>query len=377
MKIQNNKTKAITATSILTSVIIGLMLLSPTMVLPNAIASNPQSSTAQSSVDLIKQNMPKELSASELVTVQQIAMSDPKVKSMIGGSTNVKVLSQGFIGNFKENPVTWYPVLNIGIDNIKQIMVVVDPVNSKVTQADQGPDLDKKLTHLLRAWASDYYSGSRTIQGLEMTPTNPTFTPNSSYNFTAFLLNGVMSGSTDSNLCTSGSGSYWMQTGFFFDPASSAKTVWTDTSQGCSPLVTPITYNTSHSYQFYIFGDSVAKKWTIEVIDNTISSSYIKTTSGQSSFTMLDNDFNEGIFLENANTVHGSSSWNTQFSGTAMSASALQEQSGSWINWDTDTKKDDQACKPLVTDTVISQNLQSGNTATWSTTTMASNYPAC
>lgn len=375
---KNNFKKSITATSILASLIIGLILLSPMTVLPNAIASTNTQGSTQSSVDLIKQNMPKELSASDLAKVQQIAMSDPKVKSMIGSSTNVKVLSQGFFGNFRENPVTWYPTLNIGIDDKKQIVVVVDPVNGKVTQADSGPDLDKKLTNALRAWASDYYSGSRTIQGLEMAPTDPTFTPNSSYNFTAFLLNGVMSGSSDGQLCTSTSTtSYWMQTGFFFDPASSAKTVWTDTKQGCSALVTPITYNTSHSYQFYIFGDSVAKNWTVEVIDNTISSSYIHSVSGQNSFTMLDNDFNEGVFLENANTVHGSSTWNTQFSGTAMSASALQEQSGSWINWDTDTKQDAQACKPPVTDTVITGNLRSGNSATWSTTVMATSYPAC
>ncbi|HEV2192551.1 MAG TPA: hypothetical protein VGR54_02905 [Nitrosopumilaceae archaeon] len=370
-----NKIK--TTTTITASLIIGLIMLSPITALPNVIASTNSQTQTLSSIDLAKQNMPKELSSSDLAKAVQIATSDGKVQSMIGGKS-VKVLAQGFFGNIKENPVVWYPTLNIGIDDKQQIMVVVDLVNGKVTQADQGPDLDKRISNTQRSWASDYYSGSSTIQGHEMTPTNPTFTPNSSYNFTAFLVNAVMSGSTDSQLCNSGStSSYWMQTGFFFDPSSSAKTVWTDTKQSCSALSTPITYNTSHSYQFYIFGDSVASKWTVEVFDNTLGTSYIHSVSGQSSFTLKVNDFNSGVFFENANTVHGTSSWNTQFSGTALSATALMEQSGSWVNWNADTKQDDQGCKPPITDTVITGNLQSGHSATWNLTTMANNYPAC
>lgn len=374
---KNNKTTKI-ATTVIASLVIGLMISSPMTILPNISAqTTPQSSQDQAIFDKIRQNMPQELSKSDSSKALQIALSDTHVQSLISGKSIV-LTNQGFTGNIYANPIVWNPTFNIAVDNKTQLVIVVDSANNRVIDVSQGPVGIKLIGDSgKRSFAIDYYGGTNQPQGLEMSSNAVTFTPNSAYSFTAFLNNGVMSGSNDADLCVTGAtDAYWMQAGFLFDSNTNAKTVWTDTAHGCSAQTTSVSYVSGHSYKFYIFGDSVARKWTAEVIDSTSGTSFIQTTSGQSSFILKTIDSNNGVFFENSNTVQGSSTWNTQFSSFPF-ATALRESSGSWINWDAEIQREDTFCHGFVADTVISQDMLNGDTATWNLTTMAANYPAC
>ncbi|MDE1767561.1 MAG: hypothetical protein KGI27_15005, partial [Thaumarchaeota archaeon] len=122
MKIQNNKIK--TAIAILTALTIGMILLSPTTVIPgvNAQQSNtihgnsiPDSATL-TQADILEKELPHALSKTDLIKVENIALSNPGVIEMIGGKS-VKLMSQGFWGNMKTNPGVWYPQVNFNVDN--------------------------------------------------------------------------------------------------------------------------------------------------------------------------------------------------------------------------------------------------------------------
>lgn len=373
MKIQNNKTKVATIT--ISAVVMALLLLSPTTMIPNVSALLNNSNGDQGGL-MIKNYMPTQLSKIDSDKAFQIAMSDSDIKTKIGNKP-VTLMALGFTGNLKTNPGVWYPTLTLNVNNESEIVAVVDLSQNKVTQETDGalPAKDPALSTTERAWAIDYYSGTYTISGMSFTPSTPSYTANSNHNFTAFLVNGAMSGSNDSHLCTkTATDAYWMQTGFwYYNNSTGARIAWTDTPHGCFGVGTGIAYNTSHSYSFYIWASSNLGKWYVEAYDNTNGATYTTSVSGPSNYTMETSDHNTSVFFENGNTI---TTWPNDFSGSVY-ATGLVQKSGSWVNWDNDAHADDQDCGTTHADTtVISGNLKSGNTATWNLSTFASSYPA-
>lgn len=377
MKIENRQPKI--AIVIAASFAIGLLVFSPMTIFPNvnAITTLGINSADQANYETLQKYMPTPLSQADSDKALQIALSDGNVKSKIGGK-HVTLMAQGFTGNLKTNPGVWYPTLTLNVNNETEVVVVVDLSQNKATQISDGPPPAKDPLlnwNTERAWSIDYYTGSKTITGISFSPSTPTYTRNSAHNFTAYLVNGVMSGSVDGDLCNnSKTDAYWTQVGYdYYTNSTAAKLIWTDTYHNCFGVGTGIAYNTAHSYSFYTWTSSSLGKWYVEALDNTSGSTYTATISGPSSYTMQTSDHNTSVFFENGNTI---TSWSGDFSGSVYATASILN-SGSWINWDNDAHVNDQDCGTTHTDTtVISGNLKSANTATWNLSVFANNFPA-
>ena len=104
------------------------------MGLPVQQSSNQkQASQDLSSYQMIKKYMPGQLTPRQLFQAEEIALSDSKVKSMIGGKP-VSLMSHSFFGNLRTDPGVWYPQLNFNVNNKTQLVVVVDLSAKKVTK---------------------------------------------------------------------------------------------------------------------------------------------------------------------------------------------------------------------------------------------------
>jgi hypothetical protein len=363
--------------------ILGSML--PAMAPVQAQKSTPMIQTGNKAIfDQFQKVQPTPLSKADLVKAENIALSNTEVKQDINGML-YSLMSQGFVGNMKTNPGIWYPQLNFNVDNKTQLVVVVDPSSNKVIRVDTGTIGDKlSAAPGVRSYAIDGYDGQYTVQGLEMDPTAPSYTPNSIYNFTAFTVNGEETGATLSYLCdpTHVADSYWMQAGFDFDTTGPyyAHLVWADTGTSCNPqdISSYVPYVANANYYVYIFAQPSSSVWTVYVQKDT-GESYTMSRSGMNYYTMQTSDDQTSVWFENSNTISGSSTWNTQFSTSPTTTAWLQTPgSSSWYGWDVDYQVEHQNCSSGDwVNHVISGNLEYGSSAQWNLSNMAEYYPAC
>ena len=400
-KDKKNKTKTAT---IITAFVLGLVMLSPTTVMPSVNAqqdsqlsvatihgkSMPNSET-QAQFNILQNELPQPLSKTDLVKVENIALSDQKVQEMIGGKP-VELMSQGFWGNVKTNPGVWYPQINLNVGNKTQLVVLVDEQNKTVLKSFVGIPIGIKFA-VTNATSSDTYdnpSPPSNADGILINTQAPSFTSSSSYNDTGFMVNAAETGSSG-NLCNSGnSGGYWMQTGFDFGTAHPVQTFWTDTFKGCQAQSTSVSYVASHQYTFWILPQSGSSNWAAVIQDTTSGSSNTYTDTGMSQYTFDTNaaDDSKGwlsVWFENDNTRTASPNWDGQF-GSNPSAKSQLELGSTWGSWGSgNDNQRDFNCNGLILDSpsnggpgVISGNLQSSSSSTsWNLSTMASSVPAC
>lgn len=397
MKIQDNKIK--TATAILTALTIGVMLLSPTSLLPNIVALQSSSITpgksipdpvTQANSELLVKELPQELSQNDLIKTKNIALSNQKVQEMIGGKP-VELMSHGFWGNMKTNPGVWYPQLNFNVDNKTQVVVLVDEQNGTVLKSFEGIPIGIKFS-MSNGVSMDTYvnPGTPTSNGILMNTQAPSFTSNSNYADTGFMVNAAESASTGDVCNSSNTGGYWMQTGFDFGTTHPVQTFWDDTFDGCQAQSTSVSYVPGDQYTFWILPQSGSSNWAAVIQDTTSGSSNTYTDSGMSRYTIDTNGIDDvlgyaTVWFENLNTGTGSPNWDSQF-GSNPSAKAQIELSGTWGSWGTGNDKQyDSNCHGEKLDAVssggpgvISGNLQnSGSSASWNLSTMAPAVPKC
>ncbi|MGI0062967.1 MAG: hypothetical protein ACREBA_11000, partial [Nitrosotalea sp.] len=275
MKMQNNKAK--TAAAIITVLTIGMILLSPTTMIPGVNAQSVSTihgksipnSAAQVQYALLEKELPQPLSKTDLTKVENIALSDQKVSEMIGGKS-IKLMSHGFWGNMKTNPGVWYPQINFNVDNKTQVVVLVDEQNSTVLKSFIGIPIGVKFG-VKNATSADTYDNTvfPSSNGILMNAQAPSFTHNTSYNDTGFMVNGAESGSTGDLCNSSNTGGYWMQTGFDFGTNHAVQTFWLDTFKGCQAQSTSVSYVSGDQYTFWILPQSGSSNWAAVIQDTT------------------------------------------------------------------------------------------------------------
>jgi hypothetical protein len=373
----------------ITSVTLALIIiLFPGAMLP-AMISPVLAATATSTAQMHSIYLPSHLSDTQISTAIQIATSDAGIKSIINGRL-YEIMSHDQIGNFYNPNLPWKPEIHFNVNNASEVTAVIDLQTRKVESASEMP-----LKKLLPAqhdnygyrqlsdppgYALDYYSGSHTLNGIEMAATAPSYNtadgnPNTT---TAFLVNALESGGSDANACTSSDWktSYFGQLGFAWVGSVEAA-VWTDTTVNCAIQNTQIGYTAGHNYAFEIY--TVSGVWNELGWDVTTGVGFFNDQTGVNNLTFKTNDINTSVWFENQNS-QSSTAWVKKYSSTLLSATAQYspDNTNNWYNWDSDHSIDLFCTHNTSTPSqAISGTLASGNAAEWKLDTISTVDYAC
>lgn len=281
--------------------------------------------------------------------------------------------------------ITAYPVIHFKVGDNSQIGVIVDTTKGHVRKFLE-THLDK-ATYTGPAFAEDKYTGSTSIDGIDMHLSLPTYTlPPDMNDHVVFMVNAVeASAPNDNTRCNPNDyqGSYFAQSGVDYNTGGDY-TGWADTKNSCNFISAPgLPYTPSHHYDFQIFVSGAS--WVMYGIDNDSTSNpkayFIHSQSGINHNTFQDNDPGTSVWLENWNTS-AFTNWYTSFSPQSLSPTSTLSSDGgaTWFNWGSTTDgKQDLTCTlgNWGTDGVISNGFSSGGTATWNVKTMSQSYYNC
>lgn len=367
MNRQKNKTKI--ATTIFAFLIIGLGLSFPSTVIPNANAQivNNQIIPADVGLEMIKKNAPANLSAAQLGNVKHITLSDEKVKAAINGQ-RFEFMAQSFLGNIKQSPIVWYPVININVNNKTDVAVEVNLTNNSVIKVETGTLIKTSSVPAAGdpSYAVDYYTGSSTISGVYATLPAPNYCclPHES-----FLVNGIEYGANDSpNFACNSSyefNDYFAQGGFDF---YNNRVMFTDTSYNCVSQNSMLAYSQADPYLFEVYS-TTGPHWNIVALDQYTGLAKMYTTTFTTyASTLKTSDPNTSVWWENQST---STNWANNFGGAsaqAYNAKYKDASTGTWTYWNSDSQVVYDCSGNTVTQNVMNNNLRSGNTQTWNLT---------
>lgn len=349
---------------VIASTIVMIVLAMGTLdpILASAQTNNDKIIPADVGINTIKQNAPVSLTADQLDNVKRIALSDSRVQAMINGE-KFEFMSQSFLGNIKQTPIAWNPVININVNNQTDVAVEVNMADNSVIQV-QKTGLGKTTTSYPGvgdpAFATDYYNGFATITGVFSTLTNPTVS-NSPKVF--FLVNGIESGANDANGCIPAdkSSDYFGQAGLNF---WNGYVMFTDTSNSCFTENSMLAYTAGHLYLGEIYS-STGPKWNIVNLDQNTGLAHMYTTSfTTASGNLKTGDPNTSVWLENQMTT---TNWASDFSTSIQAANAKYDSSG-WTAWNLDAQTVRDCSGNLQTQNVMNNDLVSGDTQTWDPT---------
>ena len=379
-----NFKKSKTTTSFIAALVIGLIMSSPMTLLPYASA---QTDPAALPLQQLKQMFPAPLSHDQLSKMKQLVIGDTNIAKSIDGKP-YKFMAQDFVGSYKILPEVWKPEIHINVNNETEITVVADPTISSIETSKTtsifkiGQVNPTKLDQVGTsgyAYSIDQYDGTQSsIYGIKMNTQGPSNSETGTEPFRAFLVNGAEYGATDANLCDSAydTSSFFGQAGLAFEDNFVAP-IWSDTDQSCTVQAPLVTYTVGDHMVFEIISGS---PWVIYGEDADSSTNFFDQTDSNPTYgTMETNDPNTSIFFENHDT---GTSWGSYISNPSAVAHYMNS-GASWVNWDGE-KQNDMDCSgnsnvyPYNSSKqVISNSLDSGGTATWSMSRMASEYPAC
>ncbi|MCA9811723.1 MAG: hypothetical protein KC483_02550 [Nitrosarchaeum sp.] len=328
--------------------------------------------TSKEYFDLIKRDP---LTVNEMNLIKKIIRENSETSDELNESS--KILAVSFVGNAKQIPVHWYPVVHILED--KQITSIkIDMDSNDVISSEKYQN--QKLTNT-NPLAVDRYDGSVSIgKGIRVTsPTQPTGYDgdDTTSGFSAVTLNAMAYGSDPDNydLCDSANSAdhYWMQTGYKFNK-DGWKIVFADTETDCgsfdSGLPAP---STTDDIIFNIYSGST---W-YGVIHNVDESDFAYHYEDAPTTTYIGKDTGAAtsVFMENGYT---SSGWEAQFSDTTfdMTDAEFVKTDSTSIDWSGEEQYHVDCNGDEVTEEVISGTLVSGGTATWDVEEMA-DYSAC
>jgi hypothetical protein len=357
----NFKNKKTNSSTILTSILVGIALLSSAIVIPNIHAqpADNQIIPADVASEKIKNNPPPHLSAIELEKVKNLAISDLRVKSILNGQ-RYEFMSQSFVGNIRNTPIAWNPLININVSNKTDVAILVNLTNNSVVSVEANPlARTTSFIHDDPAFAIDYYTGSSTISGIYATLTAP-FVSGSAPEFP--LVNGIETGALDGNACNSAykTSSWFGQAGLNLQ---GPYTMFTDTSFNCVVQNTSIKYVASHLYlgEVYITSGSIG---TVVILDQNTGLANNYMTSFTLASKTLRSEPNTSVWWENQCTCNN---W-AGFYGNSFHANNAHKQNpstGSWSTWDIDDQLVQDCSGTPQAQNVMNNNLQSGNTQTW------------
>lgn len=371
MKIQNNKTK--TMTTVITALVIGLALLSPTTVLPNINAISIGNTQKPADVIYIEQHLPKPLTASELTTFKQLSLSNKNVQKIINGGSYA-FMGQDFVGDLKKG--TLYPEIHINVGDRTEITVVADLAHKTVISVTTGPIIKRQPFHFGSvvngkdpSFAVDYYTGSATIDGLYDEKAAPTINTSYSQPQVAWLLNALETGANTSLACTNGDqfANYFAQVGFQY--YSQAQPTWDDTTTNCVGQNVNLTYTGGDTYFFEIYVNS-SSQWTMLGEDLNTSKYFTRAFPIAVQYdTFATSNPNTGVFFEDHDT---STTWAPYFTSTPSATDAnydLSSDSG-WNAWDNDAQVLQDCSGNIVTNNVMTGQLKNSGTTDWNMTAM-------
>ncbi|AIC15309.1 hypothetical protein [Nitrososphaera viennensis] len=305
-------------------------------------------------------------------------------------------LATDYIGKIDEQPVNWMPTVHYNIANQTQLAVVIDLKKGAVVQTqtvEVNPLEEKNLSPEAAAkkaangedpngFSIDYITGVGTAPNfIQMDSPAITFTSSGVQTTgNVLLVNALMTGGSGANACNPAKATtdYWAQIGFYWK--TSGQINYDDTSTGCAPVFSALTYTPGNNYRFNIRGD--ASGWRLAGINLGTAVAFSYTGPAVNSGTFKTSDSSTSVFFENKQI--SSVNWAPQF-GSNPSATAKYSTNGgsTQLNWP-DNVRIDQSCTGTVntypysaTNEVMTGELKSGGTATWSMSRMAANYPRC
>ncbi|GEM_PF-2432373 len=385
MKIQNNKTK--TATTIMTAIIIGLVLLSPTTVIPNVNAQmNISTQIPQSPAD-IEKLLPKPLSKGQIESLQKTALSNDSVQNIIAGKP-YRFMAADYVGNIVTGIAN--PEVHFNISNKTEVTVVENLETGTITDIKIGsiqklagpvpPANGSKLTTGSAARAVDDYTGTHNIDGLigHLPTSLPGFSA-STLPQVSYLLNGIELNANDDPAYACNSNyyyyNYFAQGGVDWG-ASNPHIVYADTLSNCYPVLQySVDYNPGKTYLFEIWVTRGTYNWNIYGEDMSNGKYFwYQNPNAVAQNTMKKNDVNTSVWFENHET---GTSWYNDFSPTTVSANTIQfhDFGGNyWQKWDNDAQSVIECSGLPGYQNVITGNLINGNTANWDLIQMAQHH---
>jgi hypothetical protein len=335
---------------------------------------------------------PSKLSDKDMAEYKNIIVNNNEVKAIMGNAP-YKFGPVGFLGNIYHPNYTWYPEIHVTVEgksNLnKDIAIVFDPATKSVIniQTVEYDATDKNDGGIDNAFAVQRFSGnSGTPDGIKVNATAPTFTWDQTTRTrgNVLMLNGLMLGSSWANACSSGSvpSTYWAQIGFYWK--DSGKINWDDTANNCTPTFTTLSYVAGKNYQFRIVG--ATSGWAYYAIRSDTGATWTTRGPAVNSSQMNVSTGNDGtsVFFENK-YLSTDPSWYGQFGSSPQASQAQYKTSpfGSYSNWSS-TARSDEDCHLVnhyypynSTKEVMSGNLASGGSATWSMSKMQTYYPKC
>ncbi|MGH9877990.1 MAG: hypothetical protein ACRD5H_10160, partial [Nitrososphaerales archaeon] len=216
---------AISATAILLVPLLAQPLAQDAIAQPNASFSVPEH------LDL--EDMAK-FTSTDKVAAAQLFLTNSEVQRMINGKPfEITAMGVG-TDDLSANSPKYYFTFNISLDE-KTISGAVDLQTRTVMKLREDPVT--VLNHS-RAFATAFNTASPTTwDGIRGKLTTPTFTKsgNSVDDATAFLTNGVKTGSLIGSLCGDSNmpSNYWLQGGIVYNSIGlGARIAWTDTAAG-------------------------------------------------------------------------------------------------------------------------------------------------
>lgn len=371
--IKNNKTK--TLTSVVTSMIFGLILLSPTILIPNANAIGIDKTQKPADIIYIEQHLQKSLVGDDLIAFKQLSLSNNNVQKIINGRQHA-FMGQDFIGDLKAG--TLFPEIHINVDNSTEITVVADLTKKSIISVTTGPIVKREPVHHAApipgkdpSFAIDYFTGSATIDGLYDEKTAPSINTSFGHPQVAFLLNGFETGGNANLACTNGNqfANYWAQVGFQY--YNSAQETWDDTTTNCVGQNVNLAYTQGHVYFFEIYVNT-SSQWTILGEDLNTSQYFTRASPIAVQYnTMATSSDMTSVFFEDHDT---STTWAGYFTSPVTATDAhydLSRNSG-WNFWNLDAKHlyDCSGSGIPLTNNVMTGSLQNSATTTWSMTAM-------
>ncbi|WP_415282725.1 hypothetical protein [Candidatus Nitrososphaera sp. FF02] len=324
-------------------------------VLPATISAAPSDNSDAAKI-------PSPLTKTQEEAFTNMALSDKSVRDSIGGKDFEGVGVGFFTENIDvENPI-WQPVVHLNVKDTGSVAAFLDPSGQEVTRIEEQPLVKAAIN---AAFASNYYTGASTVNGLRMTTTAPTYAVDATTNMaTLFLLNAVENNADVGKLCNPAfyATSYWAQVGLVWT-TNARSVMWADNATQCITQSTGINYVAGHVYENKIY--TSGGTWYIVAKDTNTGSTFTKTRTGITYVVFENSEFNNGIFFENHNT---GTSWYTKYASpheVSATAKYSSNNGSTWSNWQSGGKQDSDCGGPRVPSTIISGNVAGGGTATW------------
>lgn len=378
MTYKNAKIKTVTAA------ILMVFVTTMTISTSNALA---QMSPHEITDEFLTSVLPSKLTDKERIDYRNIAIDHAEVKAAIKGKP-FKFTSEAYIGNIYEKTSTWYPEIHIRVESkmkIQDIAIVIDP-SSKTVKQVQVVDIDPADANA----ANNAYSTQR-LTGTSANPTGmkvnmiaPNFMWDGSFRSkgNTLLLNALMSGSNWNNACTSSTvpNTYWAQLGFHWQ--LTGKLNWSDTAGSCIPQFPTLSYSPGKTYEFRIVGATTGWTYTATRTDTGATWTTTGPAVNSAQFVTATNTDQTSVFFENKYDV-SDGPWYGQFVTNPQASNAQYKTTGSYANWP-NTIRVDKSCTnntfiyPYDTNKeVMSGDIKSGGSASWSTYRMYTYYKNC